>query len=77
MSYDPECYDLAKHYLPWLVGEQFRVSLAEAITKAVEAWIASERETVALLRAAQRKCQTAFSTSSENTFSPSLNCLRP
>jgi len=55
MSYDPECYDLAKHYLPWLVGEQFRVSLAEAITKAVEAWIASERETVALLRAAQRK----------------------
>ena len=55
MSYDPECYDLAKHYLPWLVGEQFRVSLAEAITKAVEAWIASVRGTVALLRAAQRK----------------------
>jgi hypothetical protein len=55
LSYDPECYDLAKHYLPWLIGERFRVSLAEALTKAVEAWIVEHKTEVEHFRAAQQK----------------------
>jgi len=44
MSYDPDCYVLACHFLPNLATERLKATLAQAIQNAVEEWLLTEGE---------------------------------
>jgi len=44
MSYDPDCYVLACHFLPDLATERLKVTLAQVIQNVVEEWLLTEGE---------------------------------
>ena len=39
MSYDPACYDLARHFMGDLTTERLRTELAQHIQTSIEDWI--------------------------------------
>jgi vacuolar-type H+-ATPase subunit E/Vma4 len=44
MSYDPQCWELAQHFLPDGATVRLKNELAQAIQDAIEDWLTEERD---------------------------------